>query len=204
MAGLTEKQKMFVLEYLVDLNATAAALRAGYSDKTAGKIAHQLLEKTRIQEAIQEAMKKRERRTEITSDKVLHQLAKIAFGDIKDFVTFEERRTEYTTDEDSEGNTVKIQKEYSAVRIRPSDEVDGTLLAEVAETKDGLKIKRHDSLKALELIGKHLGMFTEKHEHEIYGKDGGPIQTQVDLSGLTLEELRAIAKADSSTEGGTG
>jgi len=183
--GLTGKQKMFVLEYLVDLNATAAARRAGYSEKTAEIIGHENLRKPNIQAAIGEAQQKREKRTEITSDKVLQQLAKIAFGDIKDFVAFENARVERDIGEDEEGNTIKLIKEYSAVKIRPSDEVDGTLLAEVSETKDGLKIKRHDSLKALELIGKHLGMFTDKVE--LTGKDGGPIETAT----LTPEERQA-------------
>ncbi|MHB8122611.1 MAG: terminase small subunit [Desulfuromonadaceae bacterium] len=162
MAGkLTGKQKMFVTEYLVDLNATAAAIRAGYSQKRASELGYQLLHKTTVQSAIQEAMRCREKRTEITQDKVIQQLAKIAFSDMNSFVSYGPE--EVDVGEDEEGNTVK--RIYSAVKVKPSDQVDGTLLAEVSETKEGIKIKRHDSLKALELLGKHLGMFVEKHEH---------------------------------------
>lgn len=79
--ALTAKQAAFVREYLVDLNATQAAIRAGYSKKTANVIASELLAKPNIQSAIQEEMKKRAERTEITADKVLKEFAKLAFFD---------------------------------------------------------------------------------------------------------------------------
>lgn len=71
MAKLTAKQQMFVKEYLIDLNATQAAIRAGYSEKTAGQIGEQNLKKLEIAEAIQEGMNNRAKKIEITSDYVL-------------------------------------------------------------------------------------------------------------------------------------
>jgi phage terminase small subunit len=158
MAKLTPKQQRFVEEYLIDLNATQAAIRAGYSKKTARKIGQENLTKPDIQKAIKEAMDERSKRTEVTADRVVQELAKIAFSDMKDFV----RWNEY------------------GVTILNSDEVDGTLLAEVSETvnynvfpnggeseKRQKKIKLHDKMKALELLGKHLGMWTEKQQVEV-------------------------------------
>lgn len=84
MAGLTPKQARFVEEYLVDLNATQAAIRAGYSARTAGQTSFELLKKPEIQILISEAQKKRSKRTEITQDRVLQELAKLGFGDIRD------------------------------------------------------------------------------------------------------------------------
>lgn len=81
MAKLTDKQKAFVTEYLVDLNATQAAIRAGYKGKNVDDIACQLLRKTQVAQAIQEAMKKREQRTEITADQVLQEIANIVQAD---------------------------------------------------------------------------------------------------------------------------
>lgn len=81
---LTPKQKAFVSEYLIDLNATQAAVRAGYSKKTAGAIGGENLEKPEIQEAIQKATYKRSERTEITQDKVIAEIAKYAFKDASD------------------------------------------------------------------------------------------------------------------------
>lgn len=82
--ALTPKQERFVQEYLVDLNATQAAIRAGYSAKTASRIGPELLVKTCISEAIQKAMKKREKRTEVTQDYVITKLREIVEKDASD------------------------------------------------------------------------------------------------------------------------
>ena len=87
MAKLTEKQKRFVQEYLVDLNATAAAKRAGYSEKSASRIAVELLNKTQVSAEIQKQQAKRQKRVEITQEKVLEELAAIAFANGADFAT---------------------------------------------------------------------------------------------------------------------
>ena len=71
---LTDKQKRFVEEYLVDLNATQAAIRAGYSEQTAYSIGQRLLKKVEVQEAIQQAQNKRSERTQITQDEVIRRL----------------------------------------------------------------------------------------------------------------------------------
>ena len=88
MAKLTAKQNKFVEEYLIDLNATQAAIRAGYSPKNAGKIGHELLEKTRNE--IDRAIAERSRRTGINQDRVLRELAKIAFVNPGDVINFDE------------------------------------------------------------------------------------------------------------------
>ncbi len=144
MEKLTPRQKKFTEEYLIDLNATKAALRAGYSAKTSDKIGYQLLEKTRVKEALERAIRKREQRTEITQDMVVAQLAKIAFADIRGIVTWEN----------------------GELRMRPSDDVDGTTIAEVTQTA----VKLNDRMKALELLGKHLGMFKDKMDVSINGR----------------------------------
>lgn len=82
--ALTEKQKRFVAEYLVDLNATAAARRAGYSEKTADRIGPELLGKTCVSQAIQEAIKQREKRTEVSQDYVIKKLKEIADREASD------------------------------------------------------------------------------------------------------------------------
>lgn len=77
MRKLTSKQQTFVDEYLIDLNATQAAIRAGYSQKTAGQIGENLLKKVEIQQSLTERMKAREERTEITQDKVIADIERI-------------------------------------------------------------------------------------------------------------------------------
>lgn len=82
--ALTPKQKRFVAEYLLDLNATAAARRAGYSAKTADRIGPELLGKTCVSQAIQEAMQERQQRTEVTQDYVIKKLKEITDKDASD------------------------------------------------------------------------------------------------------------------------
>jgi phage terminase small subunit len=162
---MTPKQKKFVKEYLIDLNATQAAIRAGYSKETAQEQGSRLLLNVMVKEAIQKELDKRSERTEITADMVLKQLAKIAFSDIKDFVEFGIKEDEVKELEDG----TRIISVYSAVRIKPSDQVDGSILAEVSEGRDGIKIKRNDQTKALELLGRHLGMFNDKLDLTVKG-----------------------------------
>src|SRR4051812_9638179 len=80
---LTAKQQRFVEEYLVDLNATQAAIRAGYSEKTAYKIGAENLRKPQIQEAVAQARGKLSKQTQITSERVLQEYARLAFLDIR-------------------------------------------------------------------------------------------------------------------------
>lgn len=160
MAGkLTDKQKIFVQEYLVDLNATQAAIRAGYSPKNAEQLAYQLLQKTTVSEALQKAMKRRAARTEISQDMVLRELAAVGFASASDFAVVRN----------------------GSVVIRDTSEVDREKLPAVAgykESKYGLEVKLHDKIRALELIGRHIGMFSGK-----------------DSDGDALDRLDAILRA---------
>jgi phage terminase small subunit len=160
MAKLTPKQKRFIEEYLIDLNGTQAAIRAGYSEKTAMEQGYQLLQKTSVQNAIQNAMIERSKRTEITQDRVLQELAKVGFADIKNFLSFNTDLT--TVGYDNKGN--RITDYVHVVQLKDSEEIDGAVISEVS-LKDGqLKFKLHDKMKALQDIGRHLGMFVDKSE----------------------------------------
>jgi phage terminase small subunit len=113
---MTPKQEMFVKEYLVDLNATQAAARAGYSEKSSMEIGYQLLRKTSVQEAIQTAISERTKNVEITTEWILKGIKDIA---------------------------------------------------------DNMDEQTKDRLKAYELLGKYLKMFTDKHE--VSGANGGSV-----------------------------
>ena len=162
---LTPKQAKFVEEYLVDLNATAAARRSGYSANNADKIGPRLVGESRIQAAI--AVRQAElRKTAITPEWVLAQYKKIAETDIKDFLRFGTEKVQVGVEPDEEGGSRPIYEYRQVVDARPSDEVDGTLINEVSISDKGtFKFKLHDKLNALEKIAKHLGMFVEKVEH---------------------------------------
>jgi len=168
--NLSSRQLLFVQEYPVDLNAKKAALRAGYAESSADKYAASLLNNPKIQDAIRQVMAERAKRLQITADRVLEEYAKIGFADIKDFLTFETK--EVVVDVDKNGKPITDYQ--TVVSLKPSYKVDGTMISEVSLKDGSLKFKLHDKKGALDMIGKHLGMFIEKHEHT--GKDGGPIE----------------------------
>ncbi len=186
MAKMTKKQQLFIQEYLIDLNATQAAIRAGYSSKTANRIAAENMSKPVIQEAIQKAMAERSKRTEITVDRVLQEYVKIAFADIKDFLSF---RTEKTVIDYDKETGEPIIDYAQIIEMKPSDEVDGTMIQEVSISPKGVfQFKLHDKKGALDMIGKHLGMFKDNLNIN------GTVTVKNPYAALSEEELRKLAK----------
>ncbi len=161
-----DKIKIFAKEYLVDLNATQAAIRAGYSSKTAMQQGQRLLTRPDVQASIQAAMDKRARKTEITADKVLTELAKIGFSEVTDFLQVRTERILVDRDPET-GEPISEIKQI--VLLQNTDQIPPDKLAAIAEikqAKDGsISFKLHDKKGALDSIGKHLGMFTERVEH---------------------------------------
>ena len=158
--ALTAKQQRFVDEYLIDLNATQAAIRAGYSKKTARQIADQNLSKLDIKAALEKRMQSRSARTEITQDMVLRELAKIGFSDIRKVVRWGETQVRMV---DGEDDAPEDMVPYHGLALIDSTEIDDNTagaIAEVSQSRDGLKVKLHDKKGALVDIGRHLGMFS--------------------------------------------
>lgn len=191
MAKLNDRQQKFCDEYLIDLNATQAAIRAGYSEKYAHTNANKLLQNTTIANYIAERKQDRVERTEITQDMVLKELALIAFSKATDYANVVEK-TAYTQNKDgervplldSEGKPVTY-KTVDAVITEELTEDQKRALASVKEGKNGIEVKPHDKVRALELLGKHMGMWTDNLQ--VTGNINNPMQ------GLTTEELRKIA-----------
>ena len=147
MAKLTEKQRRFVDEYLIDLNATQAAIRAGYSVKTAKDIGCQNLAKLNIQQEISEKMAERSKRTGVNQDRIVLELAKIAFVNAADVIDSDDAtiKAGATADDTAAIQSVKV-------KVIPTKEGEGV----------EREIRLNDKLKALELLGKHLGMWNDK------------------------------------------
>ena len=144
---MTKKQKRFVEEYLIDLNATQAAIRAGYSPDTAGAIGAENLKKPEIKKHIDRAMAERSRRTGVNADRVMMELAKIGFAKITDVVDPETAKIKENA---AEEDLAAIQ----SVKVKP--------------TEFGIEreIKLYDKRAALVDLGKHLGMFLPDKETE--------------------------------------
>lgn len=164
---LTPKQMRFVDEYLVDFNATQAAIRAGYSPKTAAAAAARLLRNVNIQAEIARRQKDLQRRTEVTQDRVVKELARVAFADATDYAC-----VETLTYENEDGTVSPVQ----IVSPKDTDTLSDDQRAAIAGIKhgaNGIEVKLHDKIKALELLGRHIGMFNDKLS--LSGADGGPL-----------------------------
>lgn len=177
---MTNAQKRFCDEYLIDLNATRA-YKVAYpnckKEETARANGSRLLAKANIQIYVTEKIKEREQRTEITQDMVIKELAKIAFLDIRKLYT-ENGQLKNITDIDSDTagaiSSLETLEEYEGY---------GDDREKIGDTQ---KVKLLDKTKALELLGKHLGMFKEKVTID------GNVNTNNPFSGMSTEELRKI------------
>lgn len=190
---ITDNQKRFAEEYLIDLNA-ARAYRVAYptciSDKSAFTSSSRLLKNVKVAAYIEQRMKDREKRTEISQDNVLKELAAIAFSKATDYAKVIEKQMVYTTDE---GVRIPLTND-DGTPIMTTD-VEFTLsdkltpeqvraISGIKKGKYGLEVATNDKVRALELIGRHLGMFKDKVE--ITGEVNNPFQ------GLTSEELKRM------------
>lgn len=181
MSELRDKRERFCREYLVDLNATQAAIRSGYSPKTARSQGQRLLTNADVQARIEELNYDRAKRTGINADRVIEQIGAMAFGDLRS--VFDGTRLMRPDEWSDEAAALVAGIEVSTVN-RGEGEVE--YIAKVRST---------DRLKALELLGRHFKLFTDKVEST--GKDGGPIETKntttLDVSNLSNEQLRALS-----------
>lgn len=176
---MNRKHALFVQEYLIDLNASAAAIRAGYSERTSRTIGHELLTKPDIKAAIDEALEKRSQKTGISAELVVRELLRIATADVGQ--AFDDQGQMKPLSEIPED----VRRAISALEVNEifSGQGDQKLAIGLAR-----KVKFWDKARALELLGKHLRMFTEVHEHS--GKDGKPIdiRNMTELTDSALDE----------------
>lgn len=152
---LTPKERVFVDEYLVDLNGTQAAIRAGYASKSARVTASQLLTKPNIQAAVQQAFAARSARTKVTADDVVTRLAQIGFGDVGRLYVPGTMQLHDITALPPEVRAIIASVEHgytTSTRGRRGRR----------RTREPVvKVKTRDAVRALELLGRHLGIFEE-------------------------------------------
>ncbi len=167
---MTKKQKIFADEYLIDLNATRA-YRVAYpsvrKDETAAAAAARMLRNFKVQKYISERMQERQQRTEITQDMVIQELAAIAFS----------RATDYATVRNG-SVFIKDTADLSDSQIRA--------IAGIKEGANGIEVKLNDKEKALEMLGRHLGMWNDKL------KVDGEVTTNNPFKDLTTDELKKL------------
>lgn len=192
---LTDKQIKFIDEYLIDLNATRA-YKAAYpnvkKDETAASAAARMLRNVKVQEHLKKRQKDLQKRTEITQEAVLKELAKIAFSNGTDFAeivnrTVVDRETHQPIIDENTGEP-RTYKEVVVKATKDIPEDKRAAIAAIKENKYGISVESYDKVKALELIGKHIGMFTDKLE--VKGNINNPFE------GLTTEQLLKLAGED--------
>lgn len=181
---LTPRQARFVQEYLIDLNATQAAIRAGYSAATANQQGARLLANVGVRAAVDAAMAKRGERALVTGDEVIAELRRIALSQIGKAVRW------------GEGLAVKDaltgeERIVNGVALVDSADLDDDTLAAIAEVRQGrdgsLSLKMHDKKGALVDLGRHLNLFRDRP----IKLDLPPIETAADL----VKALGAVAQA---------
>ena len=194
MAGapmkLTPKQARFVQEYLTDLNATQAAVRAGYGAKRARVIGHENLTKPNIAAAIEKAMAEHAERAELTADWVIDELRKIAAANLADYVS-------KTSDGDPYLDFSALTRDQTAAlsEVTVEDFVDGR--GQDARAVRRVKFKLYDKRAALVDLGRHLGFFAmKKQQHDA--------TAEVDIEDVRETIRRALARLSDAQRAADG
>jgi len=160
--GLTEKQRLFVAEYLKDFNATRAAMAAGYSKSTAYSIGFNQLKKVEVQAEIK-------RQTEVlfdsiglTQQRILMEYMKMAHADISDYLIFGQKEIPVIKNGEQliDENGQPVTKLINYVDFKESSEVDTSLIQEVKQGKDGISIKLYDKQKAMDTLAKYMNIIS--------------------------------------------
>lgn len=179
MADLKDRKKKFCEEYLIDFNATNAAIRAGYSKKTAYSIGSENLKKPEIAEYLAARQKELQNVTGITQQRVLLEYAKVAFVDIRKFYAVDGAlKSIHELDDDAAGALAGVESYEEKIKTDGEEEdiVIGT----------NRKIKTYDKVKALDSLARHLGMF--KDQIQISGQIGIEQITGMDFTPRESEQ----------------
>ncbi|GGJ11353.1 terminase small subunit [Paenibacillus hunanensis] len=168
-SGLTTKQRMFILEYLRDFNATRAAIAAGYSKKTAHVTGWDNLRNPKIKQEIDKVKDDLVDSLGLSVQRIIMEYMKIAFADISDYVTFGQKEVPvmgmFGPVQDEDGNPMMQDVNY--VEFKESDEIDGTVVSQVKMGKDGASIKLYDKLAALKQLEKYTTFLTETQKIQL-------------------------------------
>lgn len=205
---LTDKQRLFCLHYVRCFNATKAYQKAyGCSYNAANAEGYKLLVNPCVKKEIQNLKQNRLNREMLSESDIFQKYMDIAFADITDFVEFGREEvpvmTMYgplETKDDETGEKKKVTKVINTVRFKEHTEVDGTIITEVKQGRDGASIKLADRMKALDWIAEHMDLATEKQRAEIdairskVNRDGENTESQI---ASYLDKLEEAVKDES-------
>ncbi|MFT9498035.1 terminase small subunit [Anaerosolibacter sp.] len=162
-ADLTEKQRLFCLYYIRSFNATMAAIKAGYSSDSAHVEGSRLLRNAKVISEIRRLKGAMQEEVFVDAMDVLNKYIKIAFADITDYLSFGQK--EFEVGKDEKGDT--ITREFNYVDFKESSKVDGTIISEVKQGKDGISIKLADKMRALDKLALYFDLFPDQFKRKI-------------------------------------
>jgi phage terminase small subunit len=175
---LTEKQRLFCEIYIRNFNATTAAIRAGYSEKTAYSIGHELLKKPEIRKEIDRLKELKRQALMISEDDIVERYMKIAFADISDFVEFGRVLTPVMNMfgpvealNPETGKKEPLMREVNDVRFKDFTQVDGGLICQIKQGKDGASLKLEDRQKALDWLANFFNMNPASKHRQQYDNE---------------------------------
>lgn len=169
---LTEKQRLFCLYYVKSFNATQSAIKAGYAPESAHVEGSRLLRHAKVSKEIKRIKQDMTQEIFIDAIDVLQKWVKIAFADVTDYLKFGQKEVEvmgafgaFGPIKDEEGNVITRMVNY--VEFNESNMIDGTLISEVKQGRDGISVKLADKMKALEKLSLYFDLFPDKFKREI-------------------------------------
>lgn len=211
---LTDKQRLFCVLYVKCFNATKAAIKAGYSKDSAMELGYQLLQKPSVRNEIARLKQNRLNREMLDESDIFQRYMDIAFGDITDYVEFGREKEQVMgafgpvmVPDPETGEKVPLMREVNTIRFKESSEVDGSLISEIKQGKNGASVKLMDRLKALDWLADHMGMATSEQKARIEAmraRIGSGPEEEIEDDGF-LAALKGTAAEDwkmSEVEGG--
>ncbi|MBO1583165.1 terminase small subunit [Bacillus sp. XF8] len=187
---LTEKERLFCLYYVKYFNGTQAAIKAGYAKESAHVQSSRLLRRERVASYIKELKGELVENIFIEAIDVLKEYVKIAFADITNYVTFGQREVQamgaFGPLEDEDGNP--IMKTVNYVDFNESDMVDGSILTEVKQGKEGVSIKLADKMKALDKLSLYFDLFPDNFKRKV---DEEKLHMQQEVQKVQIEKIKA-------------
>ena len=200
--NLTDKQRLFCIYYIKYFNATKAYQKAyGCAYTTAMSNGYSLLRNTKVSAEIDRMRNDKLNEKKLSLDDVLQKYIDIAFADISDFMTFGSEEV-VAMDEygkallDDKGEKVTYMKNY--VTFMNSDEVDGTLITEVKQGKDGVSVKLADKMKALDMLAKYTDLLSS---HDKKRLEEEKMKVDIEKAHLELGNLRGDTEGDPHAQG---
>ncbi|MDB5052929.1 MAG: xtmA [Bacilli bacterium] len=194
--GLTPKRRLFVKYYLINFNATQVAIKAGYSRRSARDIGYELLTKPDIKEAIRKYTDEVTLEIGFNAQRILMEYLKIAFADVTDYVDFGQKEvpvmTMFGPMTEGEGDDKRpVMKIVNYVSFKESNEIDGSLISEVKQGKDGASIKLHDKTKALDILAKYIDLLPDQHKRMVDNE-----RLRIEQERLELDKAKAAGEGD--------